>query len=266
VPGSPNSFPVWQWGKNYSRRDLRGISWPGLHWRPYLVPSAIGDASLAGLPPQAGLYAALFPGLVFWLFCSSSKTAISATSGLSLLLGASLSGLAQGDPARYVSMAAWTALLTASIAFAAWLVKAGAIVDFVSESVMTGFKAGVALYLASSQVPKLCGFTTNATAILGTGQLVMAHLDEVNLAALAMGGGRWQSWWWATGFGAISLSLWWWLSADSHSARSRGGEQRIKVLGPVPQGLPMLRLPALEGVQELNNLLPLVSPVSAFGG
>jgi len=60
----------------------------------YLVPAGLGDASLANLPPQAGLYACLFSGLCFWLFCSSRHTVITITSAISLLIGASLGGLA----------------------------------------------------------------------------------------------------------------------------------------------------------------------------
>src|SRR6185312_15053232 len=75
----------------------------------YLLPSNIGDASLAGLAPEAGLYACLFSGLVFWLFCSSRHTAITATSAISLLIGTSLGDLAAGDATRYRALAECTA-------------------------------------------------------------------------------------------------------------------------------------------------------------
>ena len=65
----------------------------GLTLAAYLLPAGIGDASLAGLPPEAGLYACLFSGLVFWLFCSSKHTVITVTSALSLLIGASVGEL-----------------------------------------------------------------------------------------------------------------------------------------------------------------------------
>src|SRR5262245_45627199 len=76
----------------------------GITLAAYLLPAGLGDASLAGLPPQAGLYACLFSGLVFWLFCSSRQTVISVTSAISLLIGSSLGSMACGDPARYGSM------------------------------------------------------------------------------------------------------------------------------------------------------------------
>jgi Sulfate permease and related transporters (MFS superfamily) len=78
------------WLPRYERSWLRTDVIAGTTLAAYLLPSAIGDASLAGLPPQAGLYSCLFGGLVFWLFCSSRHTALSVTSAISLLIGATV--------------------------------------------------------------------------------------------------------------------------------------------------------------------------------
>src|SRR5215831_8816918 len=93
-------LPARRWLAEYDRTWLRGDVVAGITLAAYLLPSAIGDASLAGLSPQAGLYACLFGGLVFWLFCSSRLTVISVTSAISLLIGATLGEMAGGDPAR----------------------------------------------------------------------------------------------------------------------------------------------------------------------
>src|SRR6478736_470997 len=139
-------LPVVRWLRGYQRSWLRADVIAGITLAAYLLPAGIGDASLANLPPEAGLYACLFSGLVFWLFCNSRHTAITVTSAISLLVGASLAEIAGGDQTRFGALAAGTALLVAVIAFIAWLVKAGAIVNFISESVMVGFKCGVALF------------------------------------------------------------------------------------------------------------------------
>src|SRR6266436_7336113 len=117
-------IPALTWLGSYEAGWLRADVLAGLTLAAYLLPASIGDASLAGLPPQAGLYACLFSGLVFWLFCSSRHTCISVTSAISLLIGSSLGSMAGGDPARFGAMAACTALLTATIAFLAWLARA----------------------------------------------------------------------------------------------------------------------------------------------
>src|SRR5512142_1417926 len=141
-------IPDLTWLRAYDRAWLRGDLVAGITLAAYLLPAALGDASLANLPPEAGLYACLFGGLVFWVFCSSRHTAITVTSAISLLIGASLGDIARGDVSRFGALAAGTALLVALIAFIAWLVKAGAVVNFISDSVLTGFKCGVALVLA----------------------------------------------------------------------------------------------------------------------
>src|SRR5512134_1604813 len=98
---------------------LRGDVVAGITLAAYLLPAALGDASLANLPPQAGLYACLFSGLFFWLFCSSRHTVVTVTSAISLLIGASLGEIAGGDTSRFGPLAAGTALLVAIIAFVA---------------------------------------------------------------------------------------------------------------------------------------------------
>src|SRR6187397_79925 len=146
------------WLKSYEPKWFRSDALAGLTLAAYLLPAGHGDASLANLPAEAGLYACLFSGLVFWLFCSSRHTAITVTSAISLLMGASIGNLAGGDASRFRLLAAATAGLVGLIALVAWVFRAGAIVTFISESVMVGFKCGVALFLASTQLPKLFGF------------------------------------------------------------------------------------------------------------
>ena len=94
-------LPASSWLREYRLASLRPDLVAGLTLAAYLLPAGIGDASLAGLPAQAGLYACLFSGLVFWLFCSSRQTVVTVTSALSLLIGASVGQLSAGDPARH---------------------------------------------------------------------------------------------------------------------------------------------------------------------
>src|SRR5258705_10495555 len=107
------TVPARAWVATYDRTWLRGDVMAGVTLAAYALPAAIGDASLAGLPPQAGLYACLFGGLVFWLFCSSRQTIVSVTSPISLLFGATLGEIAAGYAARQPTLAACTALIVA---------------------------------------------------------------------------------------------------------------------------------------------------------
>ena len=103
-----------RWLRGYPRGWLRADLAAGVTLAAYLLPAGLGDASLADLPPEAGLYACLFSGLVFWLFCSSRHTAITVTSAISLLIGSSLGETGGRRPARFGALAACTALLVAA--------------------------------------------------------------------------------------------------------------------------------------------------------
>ena len=249
--------PVAGWLRTYDRHWLRADVVAGITLAAYLLPAAIGDASLAGLPPQAGIYACLLSGLVFWLFCSSRHTAISVTSAISLLVGASLSGLAGGDPSRFGALAACTALLVALMALVAWLLKAGAIVNFISETVLIGFKAGVALYLASTQLPKLFGFKGGEGSFWERSGHFLSHLGDTNLPALTIGLCALA----ALVLGKVFLKnrpVGLFVVVGGIAAASLMGldARGVKLLGEVPQGLPPISLPAVHW-NDLNELLPL---------
>jgi len=187
-PSLARWIPALTWLRSYNLSWLRGDVLASVTLAAYLLPAALGDASLANLPPETGLYACLFGSLVFWIFCGSRYTAVSVTSAISLVIGTSLGEMTGGNTMRFGALAAGTALLVSFIAFIAWLVKAGVMVHFISESVMTGFKSGVALFLASTQLPKLFGFHSAHGSFWGNAGFFFKHLNETNSASLLVGG------------------------------------------------------------------------------
>src|SRR5262244_3848720 len=242
--------------RTYERAWLRPDLIAGLTLAAYLLPAGIGDASLAGLPPQAGIYACLFGGLVFWLFCSSRHTAISVTSAISLLIGSSLGEIASGDTTRFGALAAGTALLVAVIAFLAWLVKAGSIVNFISESVMVGFKCGVALFLASTQLPKLLGIHGAHGNFWQNSGYFLQHLGETNSTSLTIGCAALA----VLVLGKIFLrnkpvALFVVVGGIAASGLLGLDARGVKLLGAVPQGLPKIGFPAIHWA-DANELLP----------
>src|SRR5215470_9967910 len=108
-----NAWPAFTWLRSYHGDWFRLDLVAGVTLAAYLLPAALGDASLANLPPEAGLYACLFGGLVFWIFCSSRYTAVSVTSAISLVIGSSLAEITGGNTMRFSVLAAATALLVA---------------------------------------------------------------------------------------------------------------------------------------------------------
>jgi SulP family sulfate permease len=254
---SYNIFPALTWLRAYQPKWLRADLVAGVTLAAYLMPAGLADASLANLPAEAGLYACLFSGLVFWLFCSSRHTAITVTSAISVLVGASLGDLAGGDASRFWSLASCTALIVGALAFIAWLAKAGVIVNFISESVLVGFKCGIALFIASTQLPKLFGFKGSHGDFWERSGYFFSHLRETNTASLLLGlaalvvlllGKRFLK----NKPVALFVVVAGIIVASSMDLGSLG----VKLLGEVPQGLPPFGLPAVH-LSDLNDLLPL---------
>jgi high affinity sulfate transporter 1 len=252
-----DALPVLKWLPAYQSQWLRADLIAGVTLAAYLVPAGLADASLANLPPQAGLYACLFSGLVFWLFCSSRHTAITVTSAISVLVGASLGDLAGGDAARFWSLASCTALIVGVLAFIAWLAKAGVIVNFISESVLVGFKCGIALFIASTQLPKLFGFKGSHGDFWERSGYFFSYLGDTNSASLLLGisalillllGKRFLK--------NKPVALFVVIAGILVASTMDLGTLGVKVLGEVPQGLPPFGLPAVH-LSDLNDLLPL---------
>jgi high affinity sulfate transporter 1 len=250
-------IPAFTWLRAYDRSWLRGDVLASVTLAAYLLPAALGDASLANLPPEVGLYACLFGGLIFWIFCGSRYTAVSVTSAISLVIGSSLAEMTGGNTTRFGALAAGTALLVSLIAFIAWLVKAGVMVHFISESVMTGFKCGVALFLASTQLPKLFGFHSAHGSFWENTGFFFKHLSETNSMSLLVGGIALALLILGKVFlkhkpVALFVVIGGIIAASAFSLEAHG----VKLIGTVPQGLPPLRLPAVYW-HDLNELLPL---------
>ena len=221
----------------------------------YAVPVSVAYASLAGLPPQAGLYCYLVGGLAYAAFGTSRQLAIGPTSAISILIGSALSTLAAGDALRQTHLAAAVAVLAGFIGILAWTLRLGNIANFVSETVLSGFKVGAGLVIASTQLPKLFGIRGGGSNFFTRIIEVFWHLGETNLATLGVG------------LGALALLVLGErllprrpialfvvaLSIVVMSYSSLAG-QGVKTVGGIPQGLPHLGWPAVDW-SEVDNLL-----------
>jgi high affinity sulfate transporter 1 len=250
-------FPALQWLEEYRVAWLRPDLVAGLTLAAFMLPESLAYASLAGLPPQAGLYATMLAGLAFVLFFSGRHTVIAVTSAISLLLASELGAMADGDPQRYYWLASITAIYVGVIAIIARVVKAGSVVAFVSDTILAGFKVGVALQIAVSQLPKLFGIEG------GHG-----HFVEKALAlARGIGETHWPSL--AVGAGAIALMV-----LGERFLRNKPvdlivvvlsilliaftgvGQMGIHILGQLPSGLPDFGVPPVRA-RDVDGLFAL---------
>lgn len=175
------------WAKDYNFGNLRFDLLAGITLAAYVLPESMAYAGLAGMPPQAGIYAVMVGGLLFALFTTTRQVVVAPTSSISLMVASSVAVLSAGDPGRWVAIASLAALGVSFIYLMAWIFKLSAMVSFISDNVLLGFKAGAALSIISTQLPKLFGVEGGgANFFIRIGHFFQA-ISETNLYILAFG-------------------------------------------------------------------------------
>jgi SulP family sulfate permease len=172
-------LPILGWLPTYRPAWLRSDLMAGITVGAFAVPENLAYAGLAGLPVQYGMYASMMAMAAYAFFGTSRQLAVGATSALSIMVAGTLGALAL-SPDDYVNAAQFTAIIVAVLAIGAGLLRAGFVVNFISESVLTGFKAGAALFIASSQLAKLFGIEGVQGNFFERIWNVLSHLDETN--------------------------------------------------------------------------------------
>jgi high affinity sulfate transporter 1 len=245
------------WLREYRRGFLLGDCLAGVTLTAYAIPVAIAYSSLAGLPPQAGLYCYVFGGLGYALFGTCRQLAIGPTAAISMVVGTTLVKLAPDDPARLASLAALTALVTAAMGILGWMLRFSQMVNFISETVLLGFKAGAALSIAVTQLPKLFGVPAEGHDFFTRFYALCLNVGETNPYVLMLGfavlvlllaGERWLP-----GRPVALLAVVGSLVVMSFTSL---GEHGIKVVGLLPQGLPVLQVPMVTR-DDVDEVIPL---------
>lgn len=171
----------------YQKQWLRADALAGVTTAAVVVPKSMAYASIAGLPVQAGLYVALVPMLVYAMLGSSRLLSVSSTSTLAILTAAELTLIVPGDdPFALMAAASALALLVGGILAASGLLRLGFLANFISDPVLTGFKAGVGLVIVVDQVPKLLGVHIGRGNFLRQVLSILQHVPETSLATLIL--------------------------------------------------------------------------------
>ena len=244
-------FPPAQWLAGYQAKWLTPDALAGFTLAAYAIPVSLAYAALAGLPPQTGLYCYLVGGLGYALFGSSRHLAVGPTSAISLVFGVTLAQLAGGDANRLLSLVALATVLTAGLFVLAWFLQLSVIVNFISESILTGFKAGAALSIIVTQLPKLFGVPGGGADFFSRLGLVCRQLGDTNPAVLAVGvaaiillvlGDKWLPGR-PVALGVVIVSL---VTVPLLALSEHG----VSVVGQLPAGLPSFDLahPGLRGL------------------
>lgn len=160
-----------------------------------LVPQAMAYASLAGVPPVHGLYAAIGALVVYALLGTSRQLNVGPSSGVAVLAAATVAPLAAGDPDRYLALSAGLALLTGLVLVVAGLARLGFVAEFLAKPVLAGYVVGLGLVIAVGQVPALLGLSITADGFFAQVEAILRSLAEAN------------PWTAATGLGTLGLLL-----------------------------------------------------------
>jgi high affinity sulfate transporter 1 len=257
--GLAAAFPPLEWLPRYEARWLQQDMVAGVTLAAYAIPVSLAYATLAGLPPHYGIYCYLVGGIGYALFGTSRQLAVGPTSAIAMVVGSTVAGMADGDPARWESIAALTALVVAVLCGIAWALKLSGLVSFISETILTGFKAGAALTIAMTQLPKLFGvpgggdnFFERAWTLIG--QLPQTHLVVFVLGVAAivllvvgsrMFPGR------PVALAVVALAI----AIMSVSGLAGHG---VSIVGTLPAGLPAFAWPSLR-IRDVDGVLPLAA-------
>jgi sulfate permease, SulP family len=143
--------------RGYQASWLRGDILAGLTVAAYLVPQVMAYATVAGLHPVAGLWAALPALVIYALLGSSPSLSMGPEATTALMTAIAIGPLAAGNPARYAELAATLALLVGAMGVAAWILRLGFIADLLSRPALIGYMAGVAFIMIAGQLGRVTG-------------------------------------------------------------------------------------------------------------
>ncbi len=150
-------FPFLQWLTTYSKANFSNDLLAGLTVGIILIPQGMAYAMIAGLPPVYGLYASIFPLLVYLFLGTSRELAIGPVAMDSLLVAAGLGALAITGVENYIAMAIFLAFMVGAIQLFLGVCRMGFLVNFLSKPVISGFTSAAALIIIFSQLKHLLG-------------------------------------------------------------------------------------------------------------
>ena len=266
-------LPLFDWAARYNRRDLSGDLTAALVVTVMLIPQGMAYALLAGLPPQAGLYGALLPLVIYALLGSSAALAVGPVAVVALMTAATAGSLAETGTPGYHLAALWIALISGAMMLAMGVLRLGFLANFLSHPVISGFITAAGILIAASQLRHLLGIPMSGKTLPEVLPSLWANIGALHWPTLALSVAVLGFLWWARkGLAPFLRRLG--LAEASASLLARGGlflavlastlavwmlgldGRGIAVVGVVPQGLPPLELPAFDRALVMQLVVP----------
>ena len=259
-------FPFLEWRTSITKRSFRADLLAGLTGAIIVLPQGVAFAIIAGLPPEYGLYSAIVPAVIAALFGSSFHLISGPTTAISIVIFTSLSPLAPTSSAEYIQMTLTLTFLAGLFQLALGLARLGALVNFISHSVVVGFTAGAAILIATSQLSNVLGLAMpKKHSFLHIWADIATRLPETNTYVLAVAVvtlaialvfkillPRWPGLFVAMVGGSLMALL---LNAKEHG---------IRLVGSLPGHLPPLSHPDLT-TASIRQLAPASLAVALLG-
>jgi SulP family sulfate permease len=262
----PKIFPFLRWWPMVNRTTLRADLVAGLTGAVVVLPQGVAFAMIAGMPPVYGLYTAMIPAIIAGMFGSSRHLISGPTTAISIVVFAAISKYAEPGSAKFVQLALTLTFLAGVYQLGLGLARMGALVNFISHSVVVGFTAGAAVLIATSQLKHYFGMRIpSGESFLHTWIEIFHQINDANLYITGVATvtlialillTRYRPKWPVMLIGMVIGGV---------LAALFGGEARgIKLVGELPQGLPPLSLPDLS-LTSLKNLGSAAFAVSMLG-
>ena len=252
------------WFRRYQSAWLAGDVIAGAIVTVMLIPQSLAYAMLAGLPPQAGLYASLLPIFAYALFGSSMTLAVGPVAVASLMTATALAPLASAGSVDYAALAVILSLLSGVMLFVFGLLRLGFLAYFLSHPVISGFISGSAVIIAIGQLKYIFGIQTPRGGIITTLSGLVQGLPTLNVTTTFLGCGALLFLFFARRYLATVLNQVG-LSAKSADLSAKlapmlvvivatlivklgqlDQQELVSVVGSVPSGLPSLAMPTIE--------------------
>ncbi|RMO15419.1 Sulfate permease [Pseudomonas cichorii] len=181
-------LPFLAWLPAQTRASVGRDALVGLSGAVLALPQSIAYALIAGLPPEYGLYAAIVPVLIACLWGSSWHLICGPTAAISIVLYASISPLAVPASQDYITLILLLTFIAGAFQLLLGMMRFGALVNFVSHSVVLGFTLGAAIVIALGQIPNLTGIDLpNQSTALNSLTAVLEHSQEIDKPSLILG-------------------------------------------------------------------------------
>jgi sulfate permease, SulP family len=244
---TPHVYGIPEWVSSYRKVWLRPDVIAGLTTAAVVIPKALAYATIAGLPVQVGLYTALVPPVVYALLGTSRVLSVSTTTTIAILTAAQLAIVSGDNSKALLTASATLTLLVGAVLVAASILRLGFVANFISEPVLTGFKAGIGVVIVVDQIPKLLGTHFAKGTFLQNLLATIRSVPETKLITLAVG------------ICMIVLLI----AIERFAPRVPGplvalavgiggvylfnlGARGVELVGHIPQGLPSFTAPSLD--------------------